>query len=133
MHITARLSNSGSTHTVEVATNGRSRCLQVPAKSAGSGSSINGGELLLSALATCFCNDLYREAVQRDIVVRKVEVEVEATFGQPGEPTRYVSYHVRVDADADPAAVDALIRATDAMSEIHNTLRAGCPVELQRA
>lgn len=133
MQITARLSNSGSTHTVEVATNGRSRSLQLPARSGGSGSSVNGGELLLSALATCFCNDLYREAVQRDIVVREVDVEVEAAFGQPGEPTRHITYRVRVDADADPKAVDALIRDTDAMTEIQNTLRAGCHVELRRA
>jgi organic hydroperoxide reductase OsmC/OhrA len=44
------------------------------------GSSINGGELLFAALATCFCNDLYREAAQRGINVQDVDVEVTETF-----------------------------------------------------
>jgi hypothetical protein len=33
----------------------------------GGGSSANGGELLCLALATCYCNDVYREAKKRGI------------------------------------------------------------------
>jgi hypothetical protein len=55
------------------------------------GSSINGGELLFAALATCFCNDRYREAAKRGVEVQDVEVEVTGTFGNPGEPARDIS------------------------------------------
>jgi len=34
--------------------------ITIEPKATGYGSSINGGELLLLALATCFCNDIYR-------------------------------------------------------------------------
>jgi uncharacterized OsmC-like protein len=99
-------------------------------KSAGRGSSINGGELLFAALATCFCNDLYREAAKRNIAVQEVEIEVTGTFGNPGEPARDISYRVQVHADAPKATIDDLIRARDAVTEIQNTVRAGCSVKL---
>ena len=82
------------------------------------------------ALATCFCNDLFREAAKRGIDVQDVEVEVTGTFGNPGEPVRDVSYRVQVRADAPKAVVDDLIRATDTVTEIQNTLRGGCAVRL---
>jgi uncharacterized OsmC-like protein len=37
---------------------------------------------LFLALATCYCNDIYREAAKRNIKVDSVEVEVEGTFEQ---------------------------------------------------
>jgi uncharacterized OsmC-like protein len=89
--------------------------------------------LLFAALATCFCNDLYREAGKRGIQVQSVNVEVTGTFGNPGEPARDISYRVLVHADAPQAAIDDLIRATDSVTEIQNTLRAGCAVRLEQA
>jgi organic hydroperoxide reductase OsmC/OhrA len=130
MQITARVSNTPSGHTVEVETEGRKQSIAIAPKSAGRGSGVNGGELLFAALATCFCNDLYREAAKRGIAVQTVEVEVTGTFGNPGEPARDVSYRVQVSADAPPATIDELIRATDSVTEIQNTLRTGCPVRL---
>jgi len=130
VNIAARLSNRLSGHTVEVATEGRWRPLVIGPKPAGRGSAVNGGELLFAALATCFCNDLYREAANRGVNVQGVEVEVQGTFGGPGEPARDVRYQVRVDADASPAEIEALVRATDAVTEIQNTLRGGCAVQL---
>jgi uncharacterized OsmC-like protein len=87
---------------------------------------------LFAALATCFCNDLYREAAKRGIDVQDVKVEVTGTFGDPGEPARDINYRVQVSADAPQAAIDDLIRATDSVTEIQNTLRAGCAVRLIR-
>lgn len=130
MQITARVSNTPSGHTVEVETQGRKQSIAIAPKSAGRGSSVNGGELLFAALATCFCNDLYREAAKRGIDVQTVDVEVTGTFGNPGEPARDISYRVQVSADAPPATIDELIRATDSVTEIQNTLRTGCPVRL---
>ena len=50
------------------------------------------------------------------------------TFGNPGEPARDISYRVQVHADAPKGTIDDLIRATDSVTEIQNTLRAGCAV-----
>jgi organic hydroperoxide reductase OsmC/OhrA len=133
MEILARVSNLGSSHSVEVATDGRRQSIAIPAKTTGSGSSINGGELLFTALATCFCNDLYREAARREIAVQGVDIEVSGMFGSPGEPARDVVYRVRVRSDAPQATIDDLIRATDALTEIQNTLRGGCAVRLVAA
>jgi organic hydroperoxide reductase OsmC/OhrA len=130
MKIAARVSNTSSGHTVEVETDGRRQSIGIPPKSVGRGSGINGGELLFAALATCFCNDLYREASKRNIAVQDVEVEVTGTFGNPGEPARDISYRVQVHADAPKATIDDLIRTTDAVTEIQNTVRGGCAVKL---
>jgi uncharacterized OsmC-like protein len=130
MQITARVSNTDSVHSVDVTTDGRRQSLAIAARATGPGSSVNGGELLFAALATCFCNDLYREAARRQIAVHGVEVEVTGRFAGPGEPARDVTYRVWVRSDAPQPAIDELIRATDAVTEIQNTLRAGCAVRL---
>ena len=92
MKIAARISNTISGHEVE--TDGRKQSIAIAPKNTGRGSSLNGGELLFAALATCFCNDLYREAGKRGIEVQSVNVEVTGTFGNPGEPARDISYRV---------------------------------------
>jgi organic hydroperoxide reductase OsmC/OhrA len=130
MKIAAHIANTPSGHSVEVETEGRKQSIAIAPKSTGRGSSVNGGELLFAALATCFCNDLYREAAKRGIEVQDVGVEVTGTFGNPGEPARDISYRVQVRADAPQAAIDDLVRATDSVAEIQNTLRAGCAVRL---
>ena len=133
MKIAARLSNTPSSHTVEVETEGRKQSITIASKSVGRGSSVNGGELLFAALATCFCNDLYREASKRGIDVQGVEVDVSGTFGNPGEPVHDVVYRVQVQADASQTVIDDLIRTTDSLTEIQNTLRSGCAVRLLHA
>ena len=94
----------------------------------GGGSALNGGELLCLALATCYCNDLYREAAQRGLALNGVRVEVIADFGAAGEPARHIEYHAQVDSDAHPTALEALLAHTDTVAEVHNTLRLGIPV-----
>lgn len=131
MKITARVSNTPCIHSVEVETEGRKQSLAIAPNRVGRGSSINGGELLFAALATCFCNDLYREAAKRGIDVQDVKVEVSGTFGNAGEPAHDISYRVQVQADAPKATIDDLIRTTDSLAEIQNTLRAGWPVRLE--
>src|SRR5215469_9927710 len=123
MKIAARVRNTSSGHVVEVETEGRTQTIAIAPMSAGRGSSINGGELLFAALATCFCNDLYREAAKRNTAVEDVNVEVTGTFGNPGEAARDITYRVQVRADAPQAVVADLIRTTDAVAEIQNTLR----------
>jgi uncharacterized OsmC-like protein len=130
MQITVRVVNAGVNHTLEVDTDGRRQSVVIPAKTTGGGSNVNGGELLFAALATCFCNDLYREAARRQIAVQGVDVEVTGAFEGPGEPARDVRYRVRVHSNAPASAIEELVRATDELAEIQNTLRTGCPVRL---
>jgi uncharacterized OsmC-like protein len=113
-----------------VSTDGRASPLPVPGR-AGGGSSVNGGELLCLALATCYCNDVYREAARRGLAIGGVAVEVEAEFGGPGEPARQIRYTAHVESDATAAELEALLRHTDTVAEVHNTVRVGTPVELR--
>ena len=110
MNISARLINSEGVQQVVVQTNNNQRELAVPAKTEGYGSAVNGGELLFLALATCYCNDIYREAAKRGIQVQKVDVEVEGEFGGEGEPARIVTYRARVFADAPEEEVREFLK-----------------------
>lgn len=130
MQISARIQNSWNKHSVAVATNGTEKHLDIPSKETGYGSSVNGGEMLLLALATCYCNDIYREAARRNLVVENVEVTCFADFGGPGEPGSHFRYEVRVTSSAAQDEIDALVRHTDQVAEIHNTLRKGVKVDL---
>ncbi len=130
MRISAHVKNSHNHHHVTLATNDQPRTLDIPPKATGYGSSANGGELLFLALATCYCNDIYREAAARGIEVTAVEIEVSGDFGAPGEPARNVTYRAKVTGRAGAAELEALARHTDSVAEIQNTLRAGAAVHL---
>jgi organic hydroperoxide reductase OsmC/OhrA len=130
MQICARLRSATDAHDVTVATAGAERKLSIPPKASGQGSAVNGGELLMLALATCFCNDRYREAARLGIAVDSVEVEAKADFDGVGLPAANIRYRARVSSSAPQAAVAALLRSTDVVAEIHNTLRAGVKVQL---
>lgn len=130
MKISARVENAEQRHHVTVRTNDQARELSIPPKAEGFGSSANGGELLCLALATCYCNDIYREARKRGIEVRSVEVEVESTFGGEGEPAREIAYRATVSARATREEIEALMRHTDTVAEVQNTLRQTSPVRL---
>ncbi len=124
--------NAGGEHVATVGTNGTSQTIAIPAKVVGPGSGVNGGELLFLALATCYCNDIYREAARLGIEVEQVEVEVDGEFGGPGEPTKGVRYNARVVAHASEDEISELMRLTDTVAEIQNTLRAATPVTLEK-
>lgn len=102
--------------------------MAIAAKGEGHGSRVNGGELLFLALAACYCNDLYREARKRGIGVAGVRVEVRGEFGGEGEAARNVRYRAKVRSEAPEAAILDLMRHTERVTEIQNTLRAGATV-----
>lgn len=131
MKITARVENSEGQHHVTLTTNDNSHSIVILPKSTGFGSSANGGELLFLALATCYCNDIYREAAKRNIKVEKVEVEVSGDFGVEGEPAKNVMYRAKVNAKGMEQEIRALMEHTDRVAEIQNTLRVGLPVILE--
>lgn len=130
MKINAQVKNSAGQHQVTLRTNEHAQSLEIPPKELGFGSSANGGELLCLALATCYCNDLYREAAKWGIRVEWVEVSVDAEFGGEGEAGKSFVYQARARAQASEEDIRALMIHTDKVAEIQNTLRGALPVTL---
>lgn len=131
MLISAHVMHAAADHRVSLSTAGTVKTLAVPARADAPGSAVNGGEFLMLALATCYCNDLYREAKRLNIRLDAVEVEASAEFEGVGLAAKNIRYRARVRADADEAAIARLLRETDAVAEVHNTIRAGGAVALQ--
>lgn len=130
MRITARVENCRNRHQVALATNDHIHFIDIAPKPDGFGSSVNGGDLLFLALATCYCNDVYREGARRGVSVERVEVEVAGDFGAEGIPAANVTYRARVTARASEETVRELMIHTDRVAEIHNTLRTATQVTL---
>jgi len=130
MDISAVVKHSPSAHEVSVRTDTTTLALSIPPKATGRGSAVNGGELLMLALATCYCNDLYREAERLGIALDAVEVEATASFPGVGLAATDIRYRAAVSSSAPKSAIADLLRHTDAVAEVHNTVRAGVPVEL---
>lgn len=131
MKMSATIRNRLEQNDVRVQTNGNSKIIIIPPKTDGYGSSVNGGELLLLSLAACICNDIYREAGKRDIAVSEVEVNASCEFNGEGEPGTNFRYRVFVNSKASEEEIAGLIRHTDSIAEIHNTLRQGVEIILE--
>jgi len=130
MKIFATVKNCQNSNDIVVSTNDNIKNILIPSKSSGQGSSINGGELLFLSLATCFCNDVYREADRRQIKIKSIEVRVSGDFGGEGEPASNINYKVDIQSDHDESEINNLINHVDKVAEIHNTLRKGTKVDL---
>lgn len=133
MKISASIKSSFQLHEANVETENNKKIISITPKTEGYGSSINGGELLFLSLATCFCNDLYREATKRNIKIDTLEIIVSGEFGGEGEPAKNITYKVQVQAkEHSDAQIYDLIEKVDKIAEIHNTLRKGINVELKK-
>lgn len=132
MEISAKVVNAAGRHEATVRTAGHAQALAIAPKRDGRGSSVNGGELLMLALATCYCNDLHREAARLGIALDRVEVEAAADFPAAGLAATNFRYRAKIDSNAPAEAIGRLLRETDAVAEVHNTLRAGVAVTLER-
>lgn len=131
MEISATVRNRPGTHEALVRTGTTTQPLAIAAKATGRGSAVNGGELLMLALATCYCNDLYREADRLGIAIDGVDVEASADFAGVGLAASNIRYRATVSSTAPAETIATLLRETDAVAEIHNTIRAGVPVALE--
>lgn len=129
MEISAHVRNHSNRHEVRLSTAGVEQRLAVSAKAAGLGSAVNGGELLMAALATCYCNDLYREAARLGIEISGCEVVASAQFNGVGLGAESVVYAARIESSASSGQIELLLAETDRLAEVHNTLRAGCQVQ----
>ncbi|HEY2894845.1 MAG TPA: OsmC family protein [Pirellulales bacterium] len=130
MYIVAKVNNARDSHSVKVSSDDAAKTLQIAPGVAGFGSSVNGGEFLLLAVATCYCNDLYREAIRLGIHIDSVEVEATAEFEDAGLAARNIRYRAKVASPSSESDIARLLKETDAVAEIHNTLRAGATVQL---
>ena len=131
MRIAASVKSAKNVHSAIVTTNNNQTILEIKPKETGKGSSINGGELLFLSLATCYCNDVYREAENLGIVVHTLEVNVDGEFGERGDPATNVNFDVRISADASEDEIRELLYLTDTVAEIQNTMRISIPVTLR--
>lgn len=132
MKVSATVKSSVDHHEIVVQTNGHEKVLQLSICSSGHGSSVTGGELLLLSLATCFCNDFYREAEKRGLQISGVEVIVNGEFEAEGEAGTNFTYLVKVASDEPEDEINELIQHTDQVAEVHKTLRKGISVKLQK-
>lgn len=130
MKFSARIQNEAGQHQVTLRVGEKEQSLSIAPKPTG-GSSITGGELLFLALATCFCNDTYREAAKWNIKVESVEAEVEGDFEAEGKPASNIVYRAKINANASEERIQELMLHIDSVAEIQNTLRLGTPVKLE--
>ena len=133
MTIVAKLLNSNGLNEINLNTNGKASSINIPARDTGLGSAVNGGELLFLALATCYVNDVYREAKKQAIEISKVEVEVSGEFRAEGEGAFGITYSACVTANATKDVILQLMHHIDKIAEIHNTLRSSTDVILLKA
>lgn len=133
MEVSATVVSAPGSHRVAVCTGSAEHALDIAPKGTGGGSATNGGELLVLALATCYCNDLYREAGRLGLQLDEVRVQAFAEFQGIGLAASNVRYSASVKSPASPEDIARLLRETDAVAEVHNTLRKGVPVQLANA
>lgn len=132
MFISATLSSIHRENEVTVSTGERKKKIIIPSKPLGKGSSVSGGELLFLSLATCFCNDLYREAARREMDISAVEVIVRGEFGNEGEPASNITCEAKVESPLSTSEeIASLIGYVDKTAEVQNTLRKGVNVTLK--
>jgi organic hydroperoxide reductase OsmC/OhrA len=96
MKIVAKVENSMDSNNVTLQTDEIVKQLSIPAKPNGLGYSVNGGEFLMLAWATCFCNDIYREAKKREIRVTNVFVEASGECAAEGEAGFNIFYKCKL-------------------------------------
>lgn len=133
MQISASLINKKNVNAVVLKTDTHTHSISIPPQKNGFGSSAGGGELLFLALASCYCNDIYREAGRQGIEIESVEIEVEGELDSDNLSESNILYSASVKAKAKREVIIELINLTDKVTEIHKTLRAGVPVTLVNA
>jgi len=104
--------------------------VDLPPERGGDGLGFNGGELLYLAVAGCVSNDLFREAALQGIELTNVRVRVAGDFSGDPAVSAPVEYEVKLEGNAAPERLRALVEQVDRIAEIPNSLRAGTPVRL---
>ncbi|MTE17362.1 OsmC family protein [Nocardia aurantiaca] len=96
----------------------------------GPAESVQAGELLLSALASCAMANIQTNADNDNIAIGAIRITVTHRRGAH-DPTRYDFTHLRIDIhDTDQARADALAARFTATCPIYNTIRRGSGIDL---
>jgi len=104
-----------------------------PVEAGGGGRGFNGGQLLNLAVAACISNDLYREAARLGVSLRRVRVVASSEYGGSPVVSSPIDYDVELEGDAPEEQLAELLRQTDQIAEIPNSLRRGTSVRLRNA
>jgi len=104
-----------------------------PVEAGGGGRGFNGGQLLNLAVAACISNDLYREAARLGVSLRRVRVVASSEYSGAPAVSSPIDYDVELEGDAPEERLAELLRQTDRIAEIPNSLRRGTPVRLRHA
>ncbi len=110
--------------------NGRSLTIDRASSTCALGIGFNGGELLLLAVGGCYCNDLFREAAKLNVSISSVSIHVESDWAGDRVRATNLTFSVRVESESPREKVEELIRHTDRVAEIPNSLRLGTEVRL---
>ena len=99
-------------------------------RAGGLGIGFSGEELLLMSIGASYCNVLYKEAPGFGVEISEVEIIVNADWG--GEPlqAKNVRFDVKIKTASPRETVEELLRHTDKVAAVHNSLRQGIPVKL---
>ena len=129
--VSASILNEKGKNIINLTFNDKQRSMDIATRDGGRGVRERSAELLFLAMAVCYTNDIYREAEIREIEVDSVKVVVKGEFdGAPGCIAENVTCDVKVSANAGEQAIIDLIKHTDTVAEMNNTLRAATPVSL---
>ena len=130
MKYSASMHNAEGKLDVVMKVGDRVNTLEISPKPKGFGSSISGGEVLFLAIATCYTNDIYREARRQGIVVDAVEVDIDGDFMGAGMSAENVTCRIKVTAQTGESEIRKLVEHTDLIAEIPMSLRRGISITL---
>ena len=108
----------------------RTITIDLPQDEGGQGLGFSGGELLLLAIGSCYCNDLHRAAARSGISLDSIDLTVSAKWSD--KPLQLTDAHVSIRTKTAKCAVDLhqLIKQVDVATSVANSLRSGARITL---
>lgn len=130
MHITAQINSSINKVSTLIKKDNETKSFILPPREEGFGSSVNGGELLLLALATCYCHTIYRGAKEMNLDIGEITVSVTGDFSDDVPKMQDFSFSVQVRSSATGQQLQELVGYADLHATIPNLLRKGRQIRL---
>ena len=96
----------------------------------GDGIGYSGGQVLVLAVGTCFYNNLFYAADQRNIKIRNVELEVVSRWTEEPMVSSGIQINAKVEAEANSDEIQELILYASQASTVSNSVREGITVSM---
>ena len=103
-----------------------------PREAGGRGLGFNGGQLFYLSIAACVCNDLYREAAAKGIMITRVAVRVDGDFPGRGAESTAIDVEVELEGDAPAEELARLVAEVDELAEIPKSIRQGTEIRVRQ-